>query len=122
MNIYATLMPVPATFVSNDLKISAVDNSVGTRTNYIFNISISHSLGNSSFILLNLPLELDISQFSSTSACLFSSPLATGVQAACSIFDSINKVMRVNINSTSGINASQQLMITIGDIINPINP
>lgn len=122
LNIFATLAAVPATFTSNDLTISTLDNSVGTRTTYIFNISINHSLSNSAFILLNLPLELDITQFSSNSNCTFLAPLNTVVQVVCSIFDSINKVIIVNVNSTSGINLSQMLTITINDIINPVNP
>ena len=41
---------------------------------------------------------------------------------ACNVYDTINKIIQVNVNSTSGLAAPQTINITIGDIINPDNP
>lgn len=46
----------------------------------------------------------------------------TSAVANCTIKDAVNKIIQVNVNSTSGIIVNQNITITLGLITNPDNP
>lgn len=121
MNIFAVLRPVAATFDIGDLTVIPTPNSIGTKSIYVFRVNISQPLSTASYILINLPLELDITQFTNSSTCTIQS-IDANTNAVCSIYDVANKVIQVSINAVNGVSAPQLLNITIGDIINADNP
>ncbi len=92
LNIFAVLRPLAATFDVGDLIITPSTYAIGASATYDFKINISQPLSGSSYILLKLPLELDITQFTSTSTCILRS-VDLNTNAACSIFSAENKII-----------------------------
>lgn len=121
MNIYTTVTASPVIFVIGDLTVTLTSGSIGDKTDYTFQIKVSQPLSTNARFLITLPLDVNLTLFNSaTSNCIFTST-DPNPQPKCSIYDSINKIMQVDINTTSII-SPQNVSIKIGDIINPSNP
>lgn len=122
LNIYAALQPIYDTLTVGELNVTVVNKQIGSPTNYQFDIRINQPLSNQAFILLNLPLEISIvNQSNVISTCNFQS-VDSSVNTGCFIKDTNNKVVQIDLNSSSGISKEQTISITLGLLVNPDSP
>lgn len=121
LNIFATLNPLAINFGSTDMTIAPLSNAIGDQTSYVLQVNISQPLSTSAYLLIYLPFETIITQFSNLSICSIGT-VSLSQPPTCAVVDPINKIIQINVNTTNGISAPQILTVTLGDIINPDSP
>lgn len=119
LQITAELQATVSALPSSNVDLRLTNDEIGGESDYEFVITVGNGLSSNPTIVVNLPLDIDISTIGNCSVSI-GDDAATG--ESCAVIDSINKIIEVNFTHQSSISTNEIISITLPSLTNPNDP